>query len=268
MKKIAILLGALMMFAGASGQPWTAVFVSGDLPVDPNAGVWAKATAYTVSLVPQTVTQPFGGGATTSVAIKSIHNSKEIAFLLEWTDETVDEAVGPDTYRDSAGLMFALDPKAPPSPFMGSKGGRVIIWQWKADWQAGLEGKSTYPSAYSDFTNPEDKVLFQGIGNQPRWGTPIEELAAEGFGTLTPKTEQTVLGKGIHANGKWKVVMIRRMGSASADNIAFSPGDTVLVNVAVWNGSAKEVSAKKSVSMVWHRLNIQKPLVTRTPKKK
>lgn len=255
------------MVGAATIAPWTAAYVTGELPLDPKSAIWTKARAEVIPLVAQTVAAPMGGGATPSVSVRALHNGKEVAFLLEWADDTVNEAVGPDTYRDACALMFALNAKAPPSPFMGNKGGRVIIWQWKADWQAKLEGRETYPSAYADFISPDDSTLFGKIGNKPKWGTPVEELTAEGFGTLTTKKEQQVLGKGIHENGKWRVVMIRQMGSAEADNITFVPGGTVQVNVAVWNGAAKEVSAKKSVSMVWHPLVIQKAVVP-TPAKK
>jgi hypothetical protein len=268
MKNAPTLLWALIFFVGAAAKPWTADYVSGDLPLDPNARVWAKAAVSSIPLVPQTVTQPFGGGSTSIVSVKSIHNGREVAFLMEWADDTVNEAVGPDTYRDAAALMFAMDSKTPPSPFMGNKGGRIILWQWKADWQARLEGKETYPTAYSDFINPDDPTLFGRIGNKPKAETPVEELTAEGFGTLTTKKEQTVLGRGVHANGKWKVVFVRRLGSAEPGNVSFAAGETVQVTVAVWNGDAKEVSAKKSVSMVWHPLVLQKHVAPPAPKKK
>lgn len=224
--------------------------MKGDLPLDPKSEVRANAAAESIVLVAQTVTQPFRGGTTTAVSVKALHNGKVIAFRMEWEDENISEAWGPNVHRDATALMFPLDSQTPPSPFMGPEGGRVIIRQWKADWQAQLEGKETYPSAYVDFVNPEDAVLFGKIGNKPKRGTPVEELTAEGYGTLTPKTEQTVLGKGVHEDGKWAVVFIRQMGSAGVDNISFVPGDTVQVNVAVWNGDAKEVGAKKSVSLV------------------
>lgn len=255
---LAALSAALILLGAGTARVWTAPYIRGAIPLDPTAAVWAKATANVIPLSPQVITTPNGGGATPSVSVKAVHNGTEIAFLMEWSDETVDTVVGSDSYRDACALMFPANPKQPVSPFMGQEGGRVMIWQWKADWQAKLDGDDRTPQAYSDFHNPEDDLLFGKIGNRPNAGSSVEELMAEGFGTLTSRKNQTVLGRGVNAGGKWKVVFIRRMGDAEPDNAAFAPGDTIQVNVAVWNGSAKEVSAKKSVSMAWHPLILGK----------
>ncbi len=85
--------------------------------------------------------------------------------------------------------------------------------------------------------------------------SPIEELVAEGFGTLTTQERQNALGNGVYENGMWKVVMMRPMLTGDPTDKQLEPGQTVNVAFAVWDGGNREVNGRKSVAL-WHDFTI------------
>lgn len=134
---------------------------------------------------------------------------------------------------------------------------------------------------YNDPTNPrhpvEDvsKMYLPGYaaGNSfstrdsPRQ-TPIEELVAEGFGTLTSQEHQDSLGKGVWDNGVWRVVVARSMLTMDLSDAQLQPGQTTSIAFAIWDGGNKEVDGRKAVAL-WHTLVIEQgvasPLVGKEP---
>jgi DMSO reductase family type II enzyme heme b subunit len=149
----------------------------------------------------------------------------------------------------------------------------VQIIQWRADWQKNVDkGETTvrdlYPNAVIDA--PVDKVYHyddiqafsagRAIGNivsQARHFYSVQDLMAEGFGTLTPKPTQNALGKGVWDKGVWKVVIARPMEPVTDPDAALlSSNSTTNVGFAVWNGSAGERGARKGWAG-WIPLTIQ-----------
>jgi len=128
------------------------------------------------------------------------------------------------------------------------------------------EGNQGIEGGYNDPTNPRvpvedvNKMYLPGsaAGNTfstrdaPRQ-TPIEELVAEGFGTLTPQGHQDSFGKGVYENGMWKVVIARSMLTKDPTDAQFYPGKNKDIAFAVWDGGNREVNGRKSVAL-WHTL--------------
>jgi hypothetical protein len=131
------------------------------------------------------------------------------------------------------------------------------------------EGFQGIEGGYNDPQNPRvpvedvNKMYLPGYaaGNSfstrdaPRQ-TPIEELVAEGFGTLTTQRQQGSFGKGVYENGMWKVVMARPMLTDDATDAQFYPGKNKDIAFAVWDGGNREVNGRKSVAL-WHTLAIE-----------
>ncbi len=86
--------------------------------------------------------------------------------------------------------------------------------------------------------------------------TPIEELVAEGFGTLTPQQSQDSVGKGAYDDGMWKVVIARKMVTEDPTDAKFVAGKNADIAVAVWDGGNREVNGRKAVAL-WHTLAIE-----------
>jgi hypothetical protein len=278
----------------APSQPGTVAskFVPGDLPLDPFASAWAKVPFVRVHLEPLWIRkQPVE-----EVRVRSVHNGKQIAFLLEWDDSIINQDVlRSQDFRDAVAVQFpvamaevhgARHPE--PSFTMGDQHGPVNIWHWKADWEADLQRYRDLQDRYAGMaadlypfnraappgssvtaqvkapTASHDSTFLTGWGAGNLLSTPnrrssVEDLNALGFGTLTsqPTQDQNVQGRGIWKGGKWRVVMVREMQSKSDRDTQFTPGQSLPVAFAVWDGAHGDRDGQKAVS-VWQRLEIEK----------
>jgi DMSO reductase family type II enzyme heme b subunit len=204
-------------------------FTKGGLAaLDPASPAWERAPATDVLLRPLWLKE----GYVDRVRVRSLHNGKEIAFLLEWDDPVMNAAVQrTEDFRDAAAVQFPitsvqLHGAGQPEPpyLMGDAQGPVNIWQWKAD--------------------------REGNGR-----VPVENLAAAGFGTLTTQLSQDVKGKGIWTDGKWRVALSRAM-AGGGEVAEFAPGKVMPIAFSVWNGAMSQVDGEKSLS-TWSYLEIE-----------
>jgi DMSO reductase family type II enzyme heme b subunit len=82
--------------------------------------------------------------------------------------------------------------------------------------------------------------------------SPVEDLNAEGFSTLTTQAHQDVMGAGNWSNNRWAVVFKRALSTNDQNDTQFKSGKTPLA-IAVWNGQNKERNGQKGVTQ-WHEL--------------
>ncbi len=280
-----VLIAALFLtllkvpLASSQGVTLIAAQVTGDLPVkDPNAELWQKATPLQVPLSAQTVTKPvIRETKVKSVSVRAVHNDKQIAFLVEWDDDTKnDEMVRVQDFRDAVALQF---PQVQGQPFfcMGMQGGNVNIWHWKADWQADIAAwqdmeslypnmdVDQYPFAKGDKPSPADyqdanyvpAMASNNLFAMPRL-SPVEDLVAGGFGTLTSEgaTGQNVQGSGVWENNRWRVIFSRDLTSTEKDDVSFAMGQVYSVAFAAWDGANAERNGMKSTSQ-WTSLQLE-----------
>ena len=276
------LTGVLTFFkvpvASSQGVTLVAAQVEGDLPLEPDAPAWQDTTAVVVPLSAQTVTKPIMSQTSVqSVSARALHNGQQIAILVEWDDETRnDQMVRVQDFRDAVALQF---PQVSGQPFfcMGMVGGNVNIWHWKADWQADLlawqdmesqypdMNVDQYPFAEGEMPSPADYqdvnyVPAAAAGNlfaMPRL-SPVEDLVAGGFGTLTsePAEGQNVQGNGTWENGRWRVVFNRDLASSESEDVTFKAGQVYSVAFAAWDGANGERNGQKSTSQ-WVSLQLE-----------
>ena len=128
------------------------------------------------------------------------------------------------------------------------------------DYYPFVVGKPPY-HVPTDFSSADARAYFIGwtAGNplsDPNRVTPVEDLNALGFGTLTHQKNQDVLGRGVYKDGKWNVVFSRPFASADASDAQLLSGKASSVAFAVWNGSNQEVGARKQLSS-WVTLQVQ-----------
>ncbi len=282
-----ILLGAGLAARGtilAQAQPTlTSTYRAEAVPLDPLAPAWNSVTALAVPLTAQSGIAPALAQPTVNqVSVKSLHDGQRIAFLLTWDDHTQDDhATRPDQFRDAAAIQMPVTGTVPVI-CMGAVGQLVNVWHWKADWQTDIdkgfqEIVEAYPNFWNDyypfvvgqppyhvptdFASADAKAYLIGwtAGNplsDPNRVTPVEDLSALGFGTLTHQKSQDVLGRGVWKDGKWSVVFSRPLASADAEDAQLTPGKSSSIAFAVWNGSNQEVGARKQLSS-WVTLQIQ-----------
>lgn len=286
-----ILLSFLILTIGfvsyAFGEPLiVSKAIKGDLPLDPVDSIWDTAKAIVIPMSPQNIAKPGITESTVpSVKIWSLHNDKDIAFKIEWYDPTRNDSVNiPDRFSDACALQFPVNTDEEPTFMMGQKENPVHIIQWRASWDKDIamgfqdvehaypnynidgypmmmgRNKAIYP--ISDFPN-EARVFMPGlsVGNSlsnPNVTLSVEELNAEGFGTLTVQERQNSKGKGVWDYAYWKVVISKPLNSGDIADAVITPGKTVPLAIAIWDGGKNNVGGKKNFSEGgWIRLKIE-----------
>ncbi|MCP3974547.1 MAG: hypothetical protein GY720_08655 [bacterium] len=224
------------------------------------ATVWNDAPSLRVPLSAQDIAFPYGGGAVDAVTVRSLYDEERLYISIEWADHSADDSVsGAAEFSDAAALQFSADPLKTPPYTMGSPGAPVNIWQWKAVWQADAERgfpstTDRYPNTHVDGYPGEGNPLYNPaahLGNPlaPRThASLIENLLAEGFGTLTSLDVQDVEGSGAWRNDRWRVVFARTLAPGIDGLASFETHRTAVVAFAVWDGASGDRNGQKSVA--------------------
>ncbi len=245
-----LFVGFDVPLVSSEGMMIRARLVEGELPAGPEDTAWAKVAPMTLPLSGQVITRPVWPEPTArALTVRSLHNGTEIAFLLEWQDNTKNDRLTPGTFRDGVAIGLPLG-DAPAFFCMGQLDHYINIWHWKADWQSDIDRRAAKTSEKA-----KDGVrTFEVI---PRRVSSVEDLIGGGFSTLTTKEKQgRVQGKATWKDGVWHVVMRRPLVSEEQENEAkLIPGRVQTVSFAVWNGENKERNGQKAVAP-WFQLVI------------
>ena len=246
------------------------------LPATAADGAWAAAEEFKAPLVPQDIVEPrkLQSGAV-EVRVKAMTDGTSIAFRIEWDDASADDLRATAQFTDGCAVQLpATASPDSPSPQMGEPGRPVTITFWSASAQATVDGrphdlKTFHPNALIDhypFQAPVlDKdpaaraqmesmyapahALGNGEGAAPK--KSVQDLVAEGPGTIRPAPATGSTGRGGRTDKGWAVVIARPLPAGLA------PGARSLVAFAVWNGSAEDVGARK-MRTVWIPLAMPK----------
>ena len=170
--RLAVLAAAVAILWGTPVLAQETVFVrvkliQGEVPTDPTAPIWNTIPGTEFPMAPQVHWQKRILQVTVkSIKVRGVHNTKQIAFMLEYADPTQDPA-------DAAALEFMVGDKkahfAHGQPMAQVEGGPVNIWYWRND-------------------------------------TPgAADMSAQGFGTLKKQAQQDVQAKGVWKDEKTKV---------------------------------------------------------------
>lgn len=82
--------------------------------------------------------------------------------------------------------------------------------------------------------------------------SPVEDLNAEGFSTLTTQAQQDVDGSGNWGNNRWMVVFKRSLKTDDPNDTQFTGTETAIA-FAIWNGNNKERNGQKALT-IFHTL--------------
>lgn len=241
------------------------VRIEGSGPImDPDAAYWDQAPATRVNLVAQMVVKPrHQQPSVTELNVRAVHNGQWVGLLLEWTDATRDDMLYLDSFGDQAAVQFPVSTEAMPSPMMGNPGGRVNVMQWRAALQRDIEYgeldiKDLYPNALIDvypdqvLKTVEARAYTGALGldnpvSRPHV-SPVLDQMSEGWGTMTVKPIQHADGRGVWKDGTWRVVITRPLLPVTPDAPDLLPGTQTVAAFAIWDGSNREVGARKSWS--------------------
>ena len=309
MKKIFVGIATLCLMASFAAPSYAddakieirSKSIKGEVPLDPNSHVWDDVKHTIVGMGPQNLIAPgLVQGTVSNVKVRSVHNGKDIAYLLEWYDSTEnDTETMMDSFSDAVAMMFPVKSGAEPSFMMGDAENPVQIIYWKAAWQKDIDQgyqdvKDAYPNVSYDYyplvdnmvdakgnpivikdgetykpVAPDDRAVNTPIGKyteaqkaflpglavkNPRSRidrtTPVEELNAIGFGTLTTQTgESKANGRGVRSFDYWKVVLTHPLkGDTSQDANLEGNNGRFITAIAVWNGDKKNRAGRKNFS--------------------
>ncbi|MGH7257372.1 MAG: ethylbenzene dehydrogenase-related protein [Nitrospiraceae bacterium] len=249
----AFVLGGLgIPIVSSEGMIIRAPWVSGNIPSTPEDPAWQKIPPMTLPLSGQIITRPVWPEPTArALTVRTMHNGTDIAFLLEWQDNTRNDRLTPGTFRDGVALGLPLG-DAPAFFCMGQLDHYINIWHWKADWQSDIDRRAARTTEKEKGSGEPRR--FEVI---PRRASSVEDLIGGGFSTLTTKEKQgRVQGRATWKDGMWRVVMRRPLSSEEQENEAkLIPGRIQTVSFAVWNGENKERNGQKAIAP-WFQLSL------------
>lgn len=269
----ALALGAFLTVAAGCGKKeppkpaapaaFTAVQAA-TLPAAPDDAAWGSAGEFTVSMLQQDMVDPRKlTQGVAEIKVKAITDGKMIAYRIEWEDTSKNDVKAPAEFHDACAVQMPATWSAePPSAQMGQPGQPVIISYWASSMQAIVDGrpndlKHLYPNAQIDHYPFQAPVLDKdpakkeemeklyapahALGNDVAAAPTkaVQDLTAEGPGTLRPAATTAANGKGVRTGGGWAVVIVRPLPSGLA------PGAPAVVAFAVWNGSSSDVGSRK-----------------------
>ena len=225
-------------------------WIDGDIPTAAEDPAWNRVAPVTLPLSGQVITRPVWPEPTArALIVRSLHNGSDIAFLLEWQDNTKNDRLTPGTFRDGVAIGLPLG-DAPAFFCMGQLDHYINIWHWKADWQSDIDRRAARQTEKKEGGVRTFEVI-------PRRVSSVEDLIGGGFSTLTTKEKQgRIQGKASWKDGIWHVMMRRPLASEEQENEAkLVPGRVQTISFAVWNGENKERNGQKSVAP-WFQLSI------------
>jgi DMSO reductase family type II enzyme heme b subunit len=246
------------------------------VPADPSDPAWNGAPEHVAKLLLQDMVEPrLLSPSTAQVRVRAIASGSDLALRLEWTDSTHNDVAGPGQFSDGCAIQLPskVEPGVP-APQMGEPGKPVEIVFWNAAWQAEVGGRgdsitALYPNASIDHypfeaaSLPRDsdaqKAMAARYAPARALGNPgagphtsaVQDLVAQGPGTLTPAPATASTGRGARAGDGWSVVIVRKL---PAGLTATNPTQIAL---AVWDGAGEEAGARK-MRTGWIPLTLKK----------
>lgn len=264
-------LGAVLVIAACGGGKGPGVS-AGEVramhvqqaPLSPADPAWRRAPVHPARLLLQDLVEPrLLEPSTPQVGVQALEDGRRIAFRLSWSDPTKDDLPGAARFIDACAVQLPARPAADvPAPQMGEPGKPVEISFWSAALQARVDGRADdihtlYPNARVDHYPFEAAAIEKGSPEQVAMAVryrpaeavgnpvavpparPVQDLIAEGPGTLRPAAAGASDAMGRHDGGGWTVVVVRTLpdgvSAAVRGQVAF----------AVWEGAKQEVGARK-----------------------
>ncbi|HUI24509.1 MAG TPA: ethylbenzene dehydrogenase-related protein [Candidatus Kryptonia bacterium] len=274
-QSVVVLVAAPALAASTSGAEVVAVRMA-QVPTAPDDAAWEHAPVFSAALVQQDMVEPrLLQPSSDKVDVRAVTDGRTIVFRLEWTDSTKDDLPGLGKFSDACAVQLPVTSGPDvPAPQMGEAQRPVEITYWRAFWQSTVDGRedsinALFPNATVDHYPFEAASLEKGstaqqemakryaparaLGNDmagPR-DRPVQDLVAEGPGTIRPAAKQTSDGRGVRTKAGWRVVLSRTVPAG------LEAGQRTQVAFAVWEGTHQESGSRKMRS-VWFPLLLQK----------
>ena len=178
----------------------------------------------------------------------AVHDGRELAVMIRWSDATRDSSQANAPAPDAVAVQISPDAE-PPFLAMGSAENAVHIWQWQAFAATDTKGVTDL------VTSPLRDLTDAGPGAMPRQRMRAITGKAKGRDSMP---EFASAGKPIALSqewkdGTWSIVFRRELVPSDRREVTLRPGEAIRFALAIWNGSAGQRGANKSIS-AWHTL--------------
>src|SRR3989454_135654 len=245
--------------------------IQGEVPTDPMAQIWNTIPATEFPMSPQVHWQKRIGQVTVkSIKVRGVHNTKQIAFMVEYADPTQDPA-------DAAALEFMIGDKkahfAHGQPMAQVEGGPVNIWYWRNDTPGAADMNAQGFGTLKK--QAQQDVQAKGVWKDEKTKVRFKERKliprkdAKGEPAKDPKTGEPLFDEETKvveqdATGVWRVVYTRALTTTDPNDAQFQLGTFPNIAFAVWDGKKlesgdlKESGSQKAVTSWWY-INAEPP---------
>jgi len=234
------------------------------LPSEPDDPLWNQTPLHVEALLVQDLVEPrLINPSTKEAQLRAFTDGERVAFLVEWEDATRDDLPTASSFPDTCALQLPVKVEQDaPDPQMGEPERPVRISFWSAFWQSSFDGRpdtiqALHPRATVDHYPFQAPTLKEGSDEQtsmalryaparmlgnlmagPRESV-VQDLIAEGPGTLSPADDAVSKGHGLRTENGWAVVISRPLPQG------LGPGGQAQVAVAISDGSRDEGGSRK-----------------------
>jgi DMSO reductase family type II enzyme heme b subunit len=219
-----------------------------------------KVATTVVPLSGQFYIKPYGG-TVLEIKARAAHDGKDIAFWMQWKDESLN-ATGTttdqlNTFSDGAAIEFPLDPLPGRQPFrcMGQLDALVNIWHWKAERDEAI----TRALGFEPVRTVGNKAAKNYVGPNAAYLIDPSRDDPDSLAKYDPQTKTwTLIFKRSMETSDRKTATIFRNLEAGIGTPAGSLGAQSYATqtaFAVWDGGNGEKLSKKAVS-TWVDLTV------------
>ncbi len=237
---------------------------------DPFDAAWDRVAAVELHLEPQQIAAPMLDVATIpTITVQALRDETRIVWRLSWPQPRPSYQTNVGRFPDAVAMQFPLVDGAPFT--MGGPEMPVRVLHWKALWQKDVDegfqdvhhqypnmwvdlywfasGRYPFPlpEAFSDPRSRQWLIAYQAGNPMADFERrqPVEEMAAEGFGSLTHVPDSPSSARGVWRDGRWTVVIDRPLvaGDVLTDRL-LSAGENA-ISLAVWDGAAGNAGGRK-----------------------
>lgn len=231
--------------------------IGGRLPESGLDERWKDAQELEVTLAPIA----WRDDAVFSVRVAAVHDGRELALRLRWSDPTRDDSLSVEREepRLDAAAVALSNETAPPLAGMGAEEHPVNLWHWRArsaiDLLGVLDLVESAPHLLKDplaeAARADVAPLYLPAPGGALSGSQAAELEGRGAGATEPR-EGALRTVACHTGAEWNVVFVRTLASGDGRAVELARGPLV-VAFAIWDAARGDHGAVKSFS-IWQRV--------------
>ncbi len=216
--------------------------IDGELPTSAGDPAWDKASPVTFPMVPNVIRDPrLFFSLNHYVTVRALFNDKDVVLRMDVDDRTYSvpgdkleeryRVDGVTPTRDALAVEFPVTVrKTSEKPWFrhGDAKNPVNMWFWRAP--------SVSPEA------PEGILTLDARGPEK---APVPRIG-----------DKSVSGKGVWANGQWRIVMRRSLKTDNSSDMQFSTGVYTPISFANWDGVDGQSGSRHTLTS-WYWLLLE-----------